>query len=358
MLAGHVPPAPRQYHATTGYSIMIKHISSVALAATLSFAASTELALAVDNKPNMDGAGKAPFAFALIGDAPYGVPAGEYYQPFVDLTNEVNADDRIKWVLHAGDIKSGGSACSDAMFQDRLERYNKFNRPVILTPGDNEWTDCHRVAAGEYQPLERLAKLREVFYPVPGMVTIGGKSMQVTTQATDPQYAEFPENVMWKQSGVVFSAIHVVGSSNGLEVFDPASSAVRTQADDDEVARRTKAALNWLDATFAEAGQDDAPGVFIMIHANPGLEKSGANRYGFEAFLDALEAHAISYGKPVILAHGDSHYFRVDQPVINSYVNNLMRLETFGSNKVNWVKVVVDPKADEVFNIQPMIVNN
>ena len=44
---------------------------------------------------------------------------------------------------------------------------------VVLTPGDNEWTDCHRVAAGEYQPLERLAKLREVFYPVPGM-TIGG----------------------------------------------------------------------------------------------------------------------------------------------------------------------------------------
>lgn len=335
---------------------MIKHISSVVLAATLSFVALTGAALAGSNTHNRDGAGEAPYAFALIGDVPYGVPVGGYYQPFVDLTDEVNNDARIKWVLHAGDIKSGGSACSDAMFEDRLERFNSFDRPVILTPGDNEWTDCHRVTAGEYQPLKRLAKLRKVFYPVPGTVTIGGGDMQVTTQAEYPQFAEFPENVMWKQGGVVFSAIHVVGSNNGLKAFDPASSAVRTQADDDEVARRTEAALYWLDEAFAEAG--DAPGVFIMIHANPGLEKSAGNRLGFEAFLDSLETHAIAYDKPVILAHGDSHYFRVDQPQINSYVKNLTRVETFGSSKVNWVKVLVNPKADEVFTIQPMIVNN
>ena len=341
-----------------GFSIIIKRISSVALAATLSFAICTDAALAGSNEHNSRGAGKASFAFALIGDVPYGVPVGEYYQPFVDLTDEINADARIQWVLHAGDIKSGGSVCSDALFEDRLERFNSFDRPVILTPGDNEWTDCHRVAAGEYQPLERLAKLREVFYPVPGTVTIGGAEMQVTTQAEYPQFVEFPENVMWKQSGVVFSAIHVVGSNNGLKAFDPASSTVRSQADDDEVARRTEAALSWLDEAFAEADAGNAPGVFIMIHANPGLEKSGGNRLGFEAFLNRLEAHAMSYGKPVILAHGDSHYFRVDQPKINSYVKNLTRVETFGSSKVNWVKVLVNPTADEVFLIQPMIVNN
>ena len=28
--------------------------------------------------------------------------------------------------------------------------------PVIYTPGDNEWTDCHRVNNGGYNPLERL----------------------------------------------------------------------------------------------------------------------------------------------------------------------------------------------------------
>ena len=29
--------------------------------------------------------------------------------------------------------------------------------PVVYTPGDNEWTDCHRASAGGYLPTERLA---------------------------------------------------------------------------------------------------------------------------------------------------------------------------------------------------------
>ncbi len=51
--------------------------------------------------------------------------------------------------------------------------------------------------------------------------------------------------------------------------------------------------------------------------------------------------------------HGDSHYFRIDKPLLDSQglrVENFTRVETFGdhaeggTNDVNWVKVRVDPE--------------
>ena len=306
------------------------------------------------------------FTFAMIGDVPYGVAPYSDYPPFDNLVKKINRQKRLKWVIHTGDIKSGSTECSDEMFFDRLDRYNSFNKPFIYTPGDNEWTDCHRVRAGEYQPLERLDRLREVFFATPGE-TIGGKTMEVETQAWIPGYEEFPENVRWSKEDVQFVSLHVVGSNNGLKAFDPASSAVRTEADDAEAERRIDAAIFWINQTFDKAIEEDAPGVFFMMQANPILEvgyalPSGdalsAARLGFTEILSVLEQRTIEYGKPVVLAHGDSHYFRVDKPglVENGFLGNFTRVENFGSSRVHWVKIIVNPKSKQVFKFQPMII--
>lgn len=300
------------------------------------------------------------YAFALLGDTPYGPGPGEAYAPFERLVDAVNQDRQLRWVLHAGDIKTGSSECSDALFYDRLARFNQFDKPFIYTPGDNEWTDCHRVQAGQYQPLERLARLREIFFPRPGL-TLGGQAMRVQSQAHSSGYEEFPENVRWHYRGVVYATLHIVGSHNGLAAFDPNSSAVRSQDDDAEVARRNAANLTWLQATFDMAERLGAAGVFIMIQANPGLEFTACtvhDRYGFEDFLSLLEARTVAYGKPVVLAHGDSHYFRIDQPRLNEleFLPNFTRVETYGAQRVHWIRIEVDPRSKQVFQIQPKIV--
>lgn len=305
--------------------------------------------------------GQGPFEFALIGDTPYVASntPDVAYPPFERLVSEVNGDSKIKWVLHAGDIKNGSTLCSDEMFADRLTRFSEFHKPFIYTPGDNEWTDCHRINNGQYQPLERLAKLRQVFFPTPG-VTLGAVAMKVTSQAQVPGYEEFPENVRWTHNGVVFATLHIVGSNNAQAAFQEGSSAVRTQADDEEVARRNAANLAWLHGTFDEAERDEAPGILIMIQANPGLEfdQSVADRQGYEDFLAALETRAQAYGKPVVLAHGDSHYFRVDKPrLLNQrFLGNVTRVETFGAGNVHWIRVSVDPRSEQVFSFQQEIV--
>jgi predicted phosphodiesterase len=311
--------------------------------------------------------GTESFTFAMIGDVPYGVAPYSDYPAFDNLVKKINRQKKLKWVIHTGDIKSGSTDCSDELFYDRLDRYNTFKKPFIYTPGDNEWTDCHRVKAGEYQPLERLAKLREVFFSNPGK-TIGGKTMSVETQAWIPGYEEFPENVLWSKNGVIFAALHVVGSNNGLKAFDPASSANRTEADDAEATRRIDAALHWINQTFDKAIEEKAPGVLFMMQANPILEvgyalpsddELTAARLGFTEILRVLEQRTLEYGKPVVLAHGDSHYFRVDKPALveNGFIGNFTRVENFGSSHVHWVKITVNPKSKQVFKFQPMIIN-
>jgi hypothetical protein len=329
------------------------HRRGSTIAAALVFI-STAAFTPADDKEHGQGA----FEFALIGDVPYDGAPGQPYPPFDRVIAEVNRDHRLRWVLHAGDIKNGSTLCSDEMFLDRLTRYNRFRVPVILTPGDNEWTDCHRVNNGPYAPLERLARLRQVFFPEPGQ-TLGGGNMTVDSQASRPGFEEFPENVRWSARHVQFATMHIVGSRNGLAPFDPASSVKRTPADDAEVQRRTQAALAWMDETFAQARAQRSAGVFLMIHGNPGLEfPAGADRRGFESFLAALEAHVVAYGKPVVLAHGDSHYFRIDMPrlVTQPFLKNFTRVETFGALNVHWVRVIVDPRLPEVFRFQAEII--
>lgn len=318
------------------------------------------------HKPNKEQT----FSFALIGDTPYGVLPGVTYSPFDHMQKEINSDRSVLWVLHAGDIKSGSTPCSDQLFLDRRNRYKQFNKPVILTLGDNEWTDCHRVKAGGYQPLERLEKLREVFFTPPG--TTLAKKMAVKSQAMDDGFEEFPENVMWSKGNVVFSAIHIVGSDNGLKPFDPHSNAVRTDEDDQEVERRSNAAIKWLNKAFDNAEEKDAAGVFIMIHANPYLEfkwllprdsNGVVTRPGFTEFLTVLATRTKAYGKPVVLAHGDSHWFRIDKPELpmtkdtaDVFLDNFTRVETFGANIVHWIKVTVNPASDEVFTFSQQLV--
>ena len=297
------------------------------------------------------------FSFALIGDTPYDLSSKDASSPFDKMVNNINNDFGVKWVLHAGDIKSGSSVCSEEIFTDRKQRFNEFSKPVILTPGDNEWTDCHRVSAGQYQPLERLKVLREVFFSTPGE-SLGRQVKQLQSQANKIGYEEFPENTMWIEKDIVFAAIHLVGSQNGLRPFDKDSVVRRTRADDEEVARRVQAALAWLDTIFYKASQIGAPGVFILTHANPGLVGKNADRTGFESFHRSLEEKVKKFKRPVVLAHGDTHYFRIDKPGLggSKFLANFTRVETFGAPNVHWVRVIVDPASDTVFSFQQHIV--
>lgn len=290
------------------------------------------------------------FSLALIGDVPY---RDEDIPKLDRVLAAINQDHDVLWTIHTGDIKSGSSPCSDAVLQARVIQLSQLIRPLVYTPGDNEWTDCHRSG---FVPLERLAMVRSLFFPLPGQ-TLGGKPMTVASQAGEPQWGEFVENVRWVHQGVVLATLHVVGSHNALDNF-----AGRTAADDEEATRRSAAAIAWLRETFALARQDKARAVLLAMQADMALEVSAGSpeRRGFDAIALALEQEALGFPGVTWLAHGDSHIFRLDKPLHSSkdgrLIESFSRIENFGDLDVHWVKITVDPGDPEVFSVSARMV--
>jgi hypothetical protein len=281
-------------------------------------------------------------AFGVFGDGPYrSWEVGRFRR----LIADVNRTD-LAWFLHVGDIF--WYPCSEKNYQRSLTAMNSIRHPVVYTPGDNEWTDCHESIAGRYPPLDRLALLRRTFFAHPTR-SLGATPMALTSQGEDASHAEFVENARWVRGGFVFATVHMVGEGNAR---DP-GRGVETNA---EVDRRIAAALAWLDDAFALADSLSLTGVVIAMHGSPGLQYHPQPRIGYEAFLDQLETHVKAFDGPVLLIHGDGHNYRVDHPLRDraSYepLPNFTRLETFGSPDIGWVRVVVDTISGE-FSFEP-----
>ena len=311
------------------------------------------LAQAVDSRLSAGAAqegsgGPGTFTFALIGDMPYGA---EGDAKFPNVIADINADDQLSFVVHDGDFKNGSSLCSDEVFFTRLDLFNQFEQPFVYIPGDNEWTDCHRENNGSYDPLERLAFLRTVFFPT--NQSLGLQTMTLLRQSVDPQFSLYRENVRWVERNVMFVGLHVVGSNNNFG---------RTPTADAEYAARNAANLAWLNDSFARAAARGNRAVMVILQANPNFQLPATDpaRGGFNDTLAALQAATIAFAGPVVLVHGDSHYFRIDKPMIGTAsgrrVENFTRVETFGELDNHWLHVTVKLNDPNVFEFAQRIV--
>lgn len=282
---------------------------------------------------------------AVIGDTPYG---SAQFVSFPALLGAIDADPKVDLVLHLGDIKNGSSLCTDAYFEAIKAEVDTLEDPFVFTPGDNEWTDCHRANNGSYVPTERLAKLRATFYPEAG-VSGGGRKKQVLIQ---PGY---PENQLWFQSRVAFGVVHVVGSNNDLAPwFGAAETPAQRAARLAEYEGRLAADLAWLDETFALAEDEAALGVVVAMQADMW---DGAPLDGFDPIAARIAELAASFGKPVLLLEGDSHTYTVDTPLaggspvhgVTVSAPNVTRIVVEGQNTSEWLRLTIDPRADELF---------
>lgn len=291
-----------------------------------------------------------PFEFALIGDLPY---SAEQEAKFPNLIADINRSPAA-FVVHDGDFKNGSSLCDDARFASSKQLFQNFEMPFILVYGDNEWTDCHRSNNGSYDPVERLAKLREIFSQ--GDRSLGKRTLTLTRQSENPQFAKYRENVRWIYHGIVFFAINMPGSNNNFG---------RTPEADREYVDRNQANLAWIAESFALAKRDNSKGIMLIAQANPGFELDPADkrRSGYNDFIAALETETRNFSGQVVFVHGDTHYFRIDKSLPRftdetqlPRIKNFTRVETFGSPNVDWLRAVYDPKNPNVFEFKQQIV--
>jgi hypothetical protein len=293
------------------------------------------------------------FEFALVGDNPYTPETHVRYERLID---DVNAHDQLAWVLHVGDLKGGGEPCTDEELTARFELNQRFSAPFILTPGDNDWLDCTRESAGGFNEWERLDLLRGLFYPDPG--TVAGSTMAVISQAASEDFPEFVENAMWERDGVVFATVHVNGPTE-------------PPAEPERMRRKFEAAEAWIREAFRHAQESNAAGLLLAMQSDPwviwGLPpilrsycpNCPLPRPGLEWLDPALIDGAQAFRRPVVLAVGDTHIFRVDKPLYTPegrLVENFTRVETFGFPDVHWVRVRVEPDTPWVFSFHQQFV--
>jgi hypothetical protein len=257
----------------------------------------------------------------------------------------------VQLIDHLGDIKSGSSLCTDAYFASIKTQFDRVQDPLVYTPGDNEWTDCHRPNNGSYNPLERLAAVRSTFFPQPGR-TLGQRSVAVDSQAADG----YPENVSYTRGDVAFAAVHIVGSNDSLAPWTGQTTPTAEQAA--EVLGRTSAAIQLVRDTFRQAKDHKDRAVVLLTQADmfdpTVIAPAYADWYGFEPIVKAIAQEANAFHGPVFLFNGDSHVYNQDQPLaagsswlslyrVATPVPNLTRVTVEGSTGVDdWLKVVVD----------------
>jgi hypothetical protein len=307
--------------------------------------------------------GAGPLRIAVYGDSPYGrtayAPGGQSGDTAQQLATPsfiatVDADASVSEVIHVGDIHSGKDFCTETWDNQIAALWQGFTKPLVYTPGDNEWSDCHKASSltspgeggGFYSsgtlnyigtaglttdqtqcvdyacgdPLANLKKVRDLFFAQPGQ-TLGSGTLSVTSQATayDPAHpddAAYVENVMWREHDVVFVTINVPGGSNNDA--DPWYKATApSPAQNDERANRTAADVRWLDQAFAVAGAEHAKGVVITEQADMwDLDgKTPAHLTNYNPIINEIASLTSAFRRPVLLFNGDSHLYRSDNPM-------------------------------------------
>ena len=283
------------------------------------------------------------FSFGIVGDTPYS--ASE--EAMLDaMLRRIDAE-ALAFVVHVGDFKGSAEPCSNELYAKRRAQLDSSAHPLILTPGDNDWTDC-RVA--KQDPLERLARLREVFFA--DRFSLGRRRLELFVQERCPREGPadcecpgLPENRFWTRGGVRFLTLHVVGSNDNVG-FD---------ADNDREARcRGTANAAWLEYVVRASERSQTRALVVFVHANP-LER---NREVYADLVARVRDAARRVKRPILFVHGDTHTYRVDVPVkdaLGNPVTDITRLETYGSPFVGWVRVAVDPDDPQVFTISPQL---
>lgn len=300
------------------------------------------------------------WSFAVIGDVPYGDAMLGAFPAFID---RINADPDVRMVSHLGDIKSGSTTCDVDRFAAVRKDFDRFDDPLVYTPGDNEWTDCHRPNNGGYQPLERLATIRQMFFDHPGRTL--GKQVPVKSQDT----GGFPENVRYTRAGVTFATLHVVGSNNDLARWSGLGYTTPTPEQVAEEQDRMKATIANMRSAFDQAKADGDRAVVLMQQADmfdgTVQDPQYSDYSAFRPLVQAMIDEANHFDGPVYLFNGDSHEFNEDHPLaagspwlsfysVQGSADNLTRITVDGAAKGenDYLKATVHSTGKESLTVE------
>ena len=314
------------------------------------------------------------FDFVVLGDTAY---TDSSYMEYERLIDSINAS-RPDFAIHVGDTL-GYQSC-EAETYDRIDGFfDRFEMPLIYTPGDNEWTDCEIPgsdardrgdwkAVADYK-LNRLAELRTRYFSTDR--SLGQRNLKLKRQSDSgkEEHKAYVENAYWIHGDVLFATVHIVGSSDSFHPYIPGQtleSLDRRGANYAWIMRMAEIAEEKNVKAIVLAGHGD---MFVRREKSPhGSSFSGTmirgGRYGpYVGYVYAMAELAKKFPKPILFVHGDGHRFVIDRPLLikgdedepdKLRLHNLTRLQVFGSPETKSVTVTVDTDTESVFRFTPL----
>ena len=275
--------------------------------------------------------------FGLIGDVPY----TEYERHELPHMLQAINDSQVDFIAHIGDFKNGRDRCDDSLFEDRYQLFNASHAPFIFVPGDNEWTDCERLSNGAYDPIERLNKLRTIFWN--NGFSLGQVKLPLTRQS-----GAYSEHSRFRLGPVLFVTLNLPGGNNNFGL---------TQIPSAEFNARNPVVLDWLKESFALARREKMAGIVLLFQANPGFKhfSQGLAHRGYREFLQSLYEETLNFSGQVVVVHGDTHMSRIDHPLRDAHgkkLPNFTRVETHGYPIMGWTRGIIDTHSPSLFSFE------
>jgi hypothetical protein len=149
-------------------------------------------------------------------------------------------------------IKGALEPCSDKLYLKRRDLIDDSRRPVIVALAASDWTDCKN-SAGRSNAIERLSRLRELFYAEPH--SLGSKKIELTRQSLSPRFRGYAENAHWEVGKVLYATINLPANNNH---YLPAAGR-NSEYEDRLVANRF-----WLNRLFAIARSDKVDAIVLF----------------------------------------------------------------------------------------------
>jgi hypothetical protein len=289
------------------------------------------------------------YAIAVIGNIPFGE---QQLSAFSENVEQINGDRDVQLVAHIGNVKDNNTKCAVNYYEAVRRDFDKVEDPLFFTPGENDWSTCHRPANGRYDPIDRLTELRKIFFPSPTR-SLGQNRVDVASYAADG----FPENRRFTSESMVFGTLHLVGADNGATPWAGRSEATNRQRA--EIRVRTQSAVKVVQDLFAAASERRGSTVVLLTQGNMFKAASGSvaqsDSQGYGPVVRAIAELSAQFAGEVYLINGDTRDFEVDRPLaagspwlkryaVERPLTNFTRLSLGGLQGTNsYLKLSRDP---------------
>ncbi|SDC09678.1 hypothetical protein SAMN05428966_10183 [Massilia sp. PDC64] len=254
-----------------------------------------------------------------------------------------NDDKDVAFMVVTG-IKGANEPCTDKLYQKRREVIDDARRPVVVLPAGSDWTEC-RNSAGRTNAIERLNRIRELFYGEPK--TLGAQKLSVTRQSMSPRFRSYAENAHWSVGKVLYATVNMPANNN--HYLNEAGR--NSEYEDRLVANRF-----WLNRLFAIAKRDRLEALVLF---SEGDVKALSQPTGLRALLRSAVPDNDGFAEPrrlilslaqkfpgkVLLVDGT----RVRAKPAIEWRGNVGHLAA-GADAL---EVVVDPETKTLFRVDP-----